>query len=690
MRIQPQSTITLYKNVTIDSNEQLAFSSVENQRAYFESKIAASNVNCTVVRKTGSLRVDIAGGIVSKCNYLSFINPNFDNKIVYARIVDYEYVNNECVEIYYVIDYWQTWMFDVVFEDSYIEREHLSQEDWEKAERNPYDPSIYEFRTNEALPVTKDMEKPYYSIGTSPDNDGVFVGEQICSNLDITNKIGAFILFSDINLENLDTHSSGTPTPTNALANLLVPLVYNNWPSSPQRNDTLNFIKLSPAIDSYFADHVVGYSSLDYNTGGAWDNFGSYPLNGNKVTAPVSYIYIDDVSEYKQRFSDILMWFTDSEMLDQLLGIYPIPRGIMVMSSGPTEGWSGTEVLMGSAKYQSVTNKKLDLFPYSYYRILGPNGDEKELKMEDFHVFQSGVGEVCSIIMALDAVEKPNMIIAPRDYKASDMTPGLGTRNANILEAMIYSQFPTLPYAIDGFRSQMAAVANSIIGNNTVQYRNEYDYKGKQLSDKVIMGGLSALSGAVNTGVGIASGKTNAASVAGGIISSSQNLNNVMNTMRYEAPIYENEGKMREDAYNVLVGKTEGALYENFDFSKPAHAGSIYHQINGDGIINFNINSFVDFILLRVSLNPIILQQYDRYFSNFGYSSGRCGQIRVVNYTKGITEDSLVPHWQVLNGKQTTYVKTLDCKVVHAMLPVAQYIKAMFDSGVRMIKGDPS
>ena len=150
MRLQPDSSITLYKDVDIDNDEQLVFKNRTNQTAYFQSKIHPNGAYtpCTVVRKTGVLRVEKSMAIVSQCNYLSFVNPLIrhtqqgdtqygDNKTIYARIVDYDYVNNECTEISYVIDYWQTWMFDVTFQDSYIEREHLSQADWDKAAANP-------------------------------------------------------------------------------------------------------------------------------------------------------------------------------------------------------------------------------------------------------------------------------------------------------------------------------------------------------------------------------------------------------------------------------------------------------------------------------------------------------------------------------------------------------------------------
>jgi hypothetical protein len=109
---------------------------------------------------------------------------------------------------------------------------------------------------------------------------------------------------------------------------------------------------------------------------------------------------------------------------------------------------------------------------------------------------------------------------------------------------------------------------------------------------------------------------------------------------------------------------------------------------NGDGSINFNQLGYVDIIFLRVQLNPAILSTYDRYFMNYGYSSGRCGIPRVIRFTQGASSADELPEWVTLNGKTTTYIKTMDCKVTHSMIPVAGAIKSLFDSGVRMIKGD--
>lgn len=700
MRITPDSTITLYQNVDIDNGEQLVFSSRANQTAYFQSKIHPNGAYtpCTVVRKTGTIRVEKPGSVVAACNYLSFVNPTFDNKTIYARIIDYEYVNNECVEISYLIDYWQTWMFDVTFQDSYIEREHLSQEDFTKAETNPYDPTILEFKTSEALPIGKDIEKPYYEIGTGTQTeDGAFIGKRVETQYSLHQGVGTLIVFSNINLENLDSSSTGTTPPSEGFYKCLQDVAYT-WVgpmgqgTATKKSDSLGCFQITGSTYGYLyrqwpgeIDQMIEQGTQYQSTGGSWGT--AFPFQTNRIKSPVNYVYIDpNDTLLVDRF---LSWFTDVDKLDSILGIYGVPTGLMLLSG--TFGSSLPFIIsMATASGQSVVNKKLDLYPYSYFRLMAPNGDVKELKIEDFKSAQDSNSD-CTLAATLDVVEKPNFILGPIQYKCSGgISPYNSGVGMNGLEALMFGQFCCLPYEIDGFKSQMAAVSNSIIGNNTMDYK--YEQEGS-------MSGWEALKG--NIAARAVSGFEDLAKKLEGtpldfLSSAALTASNVANDFfgqnaAYKASKYNrtlNTAEMSSDAYKALSGDEDNAVYDNFKYSKPAYAANIYHPINGDGVTNYNVNTFMDILVLRVSLHPEILAQYDNYFSQFGYTSGRCGIPRVVNYVHGSTTAADVPHWTTINSKQTTYIKTRNCMVIHSMLPVASFIKAMFDSGVRMIKGD--
>ena len=692
MRIVPDSTITLYGGVDIDNGEQLVFKSRANQTAYFQSKLVRAQTPCTVVRKTGRLRVEIAGSVIATCNYLSFVNPSFDNKIVYARIIDYDYINNECVEISYAIDYWQTWMFDVHFDDMYIEREQLSEGDYQKSVTNPYDTSILELKTLESLPVSTDMEKPYYDYGLGNAHDGIYCAATLASEHNITNGFGILISLSDPNLENLDDSAeAGSTAPSAEFADILdaiQTLGHGNYGTS--------FYKLSRSVYDYLA---ANYSTITAPifVGDDWTSSGLgilSPMDGS-VNAPVSYLFIASGASTVPAdtgnlgpvhyVSKLMNWLTKTNLTGNIIGLYAVPNPMILFSGDAAVDNAPINVKHTTAKTQNVANKKLDRYPYSYYRVITPNGDIKELHMEDFKTAQDGIDE-CRLGITMDIVEKPNLIVAPLNYKASGASPRNATANMNVREGMIFTQFPTMPYNIDGFVAQIAAVSNSIIGNNTLDYGYEIQQKqldnysqwkdvGKGILDAVTdipisgptLGQIGALGRAVGKGIDVAFSAMQAD------LTSQRN---------------QNEFDQSQDAYKALANTTDNAVYNNFQYTKPAYAANQYHQINGDGIVNYNLNNFMDVLFVKVSLHPQILANYDKYFTNYGYASGRCGIPRVIEYVHGETDTDKVPHWMLVNNKPATYIKTIDCKVTHSMLPVATFIKTMFDSGVRMIQGD--
>jgi len=687
MRIVPDSTVSLYRGVDIDSGEQLVFSSKANQTAYFQLCLERQAVACTVVRKTGALRLECPGSVVSRCNYLSFINPSFDNKIVYARIVDYDYINNECTEITYMIDYWQTWMFDVQFDDMYIEREHLSQADWLKAENNPYDPSILEFRTSENLPISLDCEKPNYSIGESTDDDGAYVGRAFGEAQSLGDGIGALIYLAEIDFEKLDSQASaqGSTLPSSAFVSL--------WVDIAQDPDCgLTFMRLTDAQYTYLNATYPQQITAQYFAGSDWGQLGRLP-SSNFVSAPYTYMYIDHGADYGQHnvgyTSRLLMMLTRWSAVEQIVGIYAVPRFLIPFAGLAAGNHETINYAMGTSASQLVDSKKLDLYPYSYIRAIAPNGDKKEYHMEDFVNVQNktilapstGVDAMFSIV--LDIMEKPTLIIMPREYRMTGEVSYRNVEETNPTEALVFGQFPQLPYTIDAFVANIAAVANANIASNTLE--TQYNLEQFNLNNKKQV--VSEVGGG---GVGIVSSILNGD--AKGFGESVANFAFGYEQYDINKKRYELEQNQRTGAYYGLADTEHAlnAIYDNFKYTKPAYACNKYVMGNGDGTINYNVLSVNDIMLLRVQLHPTILANYDRYFKNYGYNSGRCGIPRVISYTQGDTSPANTPHWELISNKYTTYIKTMDCKVTYSMLPVASYIKSMFDAGVRMIQGDHS
>ena len=55
-------------------------------------------------------------------------NPDFKDKYYYAYITDMKFVNPDMTEITIKTDIFQTWQFDFIYKQSFIEREHVNDD----------------------------------------------------------------------------------------------------------------------------------------------------------------------------------------------------------------------------------------------------------------------------------------------------------------------------------------------------------------------------------------------------------------------------------------------------------------------------------------------------------------------------------------------------------------------------------
>ena len=126
---QFRTQVDVFGNVPLElgSGHTILFDTKLKQTQYFDSHIITSGsfTNISYQRHMlGRMRLQAPMTILGSANYIRFINPTFENKEFYAYITNISYVNNSTVEIGYVIDPLQTWMFDYTLNPCFIEREH--------------------------------------------------------------------------------------------------------------------------------------------------------------------------------------------------------------------------------------------------------------------------------------------------------------------------------------------------------------------------------------------------------------------------------------------------------------------------------------------------------------------------------------------------------------------------------------
>ena len=133
MVIVPNSDIILLKSpLKLDNYNQLTFPNTTTQFNYFYNLPKLEYNDCTYQRKDGVIRYATNSNLtfedLLEYNYCMYRNTSYDSKWFYAFVTDITYINDGMTEIKIETDPFQTWQFDLVYMNSFIEREHVSDD----------------------------------------------------------------------------------------------------------------------------------------------------------------------------------------------------------------------------------------------------------------------------------------------------------------------------------------------------------------------------------------------------------------------------------------------------------------------------------------------------------------------------------------------------------------------------------
>lgn len=127
--IAPNSTVRLLTGVRLDSEYQNTrmFASASEQASYFNSKALLTFEQCTYLREDHIIKVEAPVDAIYLCNYIMYRNINHSSKWFYAFVNKIDYVNDRVSALHIQMDIMQTWMFEVQWLPSFIEREHCTE-----------------------------------------------------------------------------------------------------------------------------------------------------------------------------------------------------------------------------------------------------------------------------------------------------------------------------------------------------------------------------------------------------------------------------------------------------------------------------------------------------------------------------------------------------------------------------------
>ncbi len=125
--MEPNTTLILMQNIKLDKNytNTIYFPSELDQQNWFKSKAHWTFTNSQYRRKNGVVRVEGNAFLYENDNYIMWMNENFTVRWFYAFIDRVEYVNDNATDIYFTLDYMQSYFPFFQYDYCFVEREHV-------------------------------------------------------------------------------------------------------------------------------------------------------------------------------------------------------------------------------------------------------------------------------------------------------------------------------------------------------------------------------------------------------------------------------------------------------------------------------------------------------------------------------------------------------------------------------------
>ena len=659
--IGQNSVLNLYSNVEVSDGLQVAFSSAAAQYNYFSKRLVKQYTGMSYVYRNGVVKVQDTPQVVARANYISFNNPSFESKPIYARITDYQYVNNATVKITYAIDWFQTFMFDVSYRSCQIQREHLSDADWAKAVANPWRHDILELETGENFHFTED-DRPQISTSERvhylqcPDDSPECYIMLALSPFSFSYNVGDKTPEADMYnwLRGFKNHIT-EKLASDDFGQLVV-----------RADDVLDGLPASLNIYIFKADDV--YQSLYTDMDEAW----SVP---------------------KKRLDGVLDDLTAMGRTSQIVALYYAPKAtVRAFLGGSNTAKNIFSIDNLNARTCNASNPKMKRFPFSYLTVESPSGNRKEFHYEKF----ADAANSIDFYLLGSFNGFPFLSLVPYNYGQGNPSAGgvFDKTGFNITERLDYAEVPQLSYTTDGFLSYISSQYQQAQANQSmpVQLARMGEFMGGAATAAASL--APTLAGGALNGLTVSGALSDTRPVGAGMAALGSTLSNVSQGDNSKAGAAAGAAMMAHavasnfsDA-NVRASMGAnvglGSPIYNFDTERSLYDNDIYHAGTAGGFPAYKLSRFYYQFYFK-TLTPAWTEIVDNYFNAFGYNSGRIGIPRVVNFIHGSGDQ---PHFVTYDGTPTTYVKTTDCHVISTMMPVSQDIEALFNAGCRFIKGD--
>ena len=644
----PNSTVKLC-DVVITNTRQYVFQTAAAQQSFFSSHDILTLTENSYTTHDGTITLEANPETVKTDRYLMWINPTQENQYYYAKITGYKWINTApTVEITYMVDWFQTYMFQFKLVNCQMDREQLSATDWVSALSNPFTPDILELQTPEDLTVGRQLEPVY---------EGAAIETQSRAAISLYPSEGGSehqYLLMVINmgwLGDLDTADASA------------------WSEAVTNSKAQS---VSPALIGYFP-------------------------------SVISFFYWQLSSTTVEDWQVLLDQITIFGVTSEIIGLYNVSESVITTLTG-----TAPDDDLTITPYRAYEHPKLARAPFSYLRVTSPGGASKEYYYEDFASLRGGE-QTCVLRHKVNGNGNPTEYIVPVNYGRNSTDPLYSIDPTQRIE---WADMPQVGFNIDSFLTYLSSAYNSAIASNSESVRTKRGatlsehysisalgdaYEAMSVPNRIGRGANDLLRRAVDTITGAGGvwrtpgGTDNPWNTApGGTRINSAAITQANLMLSAHNADAEQQAAQQEAAILAEANGRSGHLQSSaLDYAKDAYIADEYHPGGNTGYIPYQLGMGTPrWTITRVTLEDHLADLYGDYLCRFGCSSTRFGTPYVYNYMRNSGE---APQWLAIDGVMATYAKTRNITVIAPNSAAEQYIAAIFQTGCLFVRGsDPT
>lgn len=276
MVVTPDTNIKLV-HLDVSKEHQLTFTDLQSQSTFFQNLNGVELQASKYQRQDYKIRFPAWLDELDNYNYCFFNNPSYSNKYYYCYITNKEYVNDGVTDITIEVDVFQTYQFDFIYRQCYVEREHVN-DDTRGLHTLPENLELGEYVQNDAI-YDDTFDRKAYIIQVSKWEDetpvyGSLIGGQYFSG-------GFYITLSyQTVVDTVQFYTSSSSLGFEAILNIyMIPLAFTY----------LEVSDFSPATElKRFSQSAISITNFEITKPTLIDGYS--PVNRKLLTFPYCYL----------------------------------------------------------------------------------------------------------------------------------------------------------------------------------------------------------------------------------------------------------------------------------------------------------------------------------------------------------------------------------------------------------------